>query len=49
LLLPAQVINEPPSVPMNRLLRPTFDLLWNGFGHPKSPNFDSQGNYLLAQ
>lgn len=27
------------------VLRPLFDLLWNGFGQIGSPNYDSQGKY----
>ncbi len=28
-----------------KVLKPTFDLLWNSFGFPASPNYDSNGEY----
>jgi hypothetical protein len=48
LLLPAQVIPNVDNTSVATvitLLRPTSDLLWNGFGHRASINFDNQGQY----
>jgi hypothetical protein len=35
------------SIDMATLLRPIFDVLWNAFGQPCSPNYNGSGNYQL--
>jgi hypothetical protein len=48
LLLPSQVITQSEGIDnIGTLLRPTFDLLWNGFGYTGSVNFDEHGRYRL--
>lgn len=48
--LPSQVFNEADGgTGSTILLRPTFDLMWNAFGHPGSPNYDNSGQYRVAQ
>jgi hypothetical protein len=45
--LPAQLLSDADKDADARvLLRPTFDLLWNGFGHARSPNYDHNGHYV---
>jgi hypothetical protein len=44
--LPSQVFNDADTnANTGVLLRPTFDLLWNGFEHARSPNYDNAGGY----
>jgi hypothetical protein len=45
LFLPSQIIPE--ETPVETLLRPTFDLLWNGFGYAGSINFDEHDRYRV--
>jgi hypothetical protein len=49
LLLPSQVIMQSEDTPVQTLLRPTFDLLWNGFGYAGSINFDEHGRYRVQR
>lgn len=45
--LPAQLLSDADkNVDARVLLRQTFDLLWNGFGHARSPNYDLNGHYV---
>jgi hypothetical protein len=47
---PSQVFNEADvGIGSTVLLRPSFDLMWNAFGHPGSPNYDNSGQYRVAQ
>jgi hypothetical protein len=32
-----------------KLLRPFFNLIWNAWGHPFSPNYDKEGNWKLSR
>ena len=44
--LPSQAFNDADlNSNTGVLLRPTFDLLWNSFGHARSPNYDNEGRY----
>jgi hypothetical protein len=27
------------------MMRPVFDMVWNVWDHPRSPNFDEDGNW----
>jgi hypothetical protein len=36
--------SEPSDIP--RLLKPVFDMVWNGFGHGRSNKYDAVGNWL---
>jgi schlafen family protein len=49
LLLPSQVITQSEGIHIGTLLRPTFDLLWNGFGYSSSVNFDERGRYRVQR
>jgi hypothetical protein len=49
LLLPSQVLTQAAGTPVTTLLRPTFDLLWNGFGYAGSINFDERGRYRVQR
>ena len=46
LSLPAIEVTEPDMNPAH-VLRPLFDLLWNAFGQPGSPNFKRDGQWSL--
>lgn len=52
LIFPELVIEEYPSTDFDALkqslarqMRPAFDILWNTYGLPESPNFDKEGNW----
>ncbi|MCF4166661.1 ATP-binding protein [Zavarzinia compransoris] len=48
MLLPELMIDEAlTKVAPTAILRPLFDLMWNGFGQYGSPNYDRDGNYRL--
>jgi hypothetical protein len=34
------------SMPVGKILKPLFDLVWNACGYPSSENFDPDGNWL---
>jgi hypothetical protein len=34
------------SMPVTKILRPLFDLVWNACGYPRSENFDSEDNWI---
>lgn len=44
LILPETVV-EDFSTPVNTILKPIFDLVWNTCGYPSSRNFDAKGNW----
>ena len=44
LLLPEAVVETYDLTPV-ALLRPTFDLVWNACGYPRSENFDTNGDW----
>ncbi len=44
LILPETVVQDF-SAPVNEVLKPMFDLVWNACGYPSSRNFDAQGNW----
>ena len=33
-------------MPVTKILRPLFDLVWNARGYPRSENFDSEDNWI---
>ncbi|BER91782.1 MAG: hypothetical protein PWP60_1348 [Candidatus Atribacteria bacterium] len=43
LFIPEVVIENYASLEPDKLLRPCFDVLWNAFGFPGSPNYDQDG------
>jgi len=45
LVLP-EVVVENFATPVNEILRPIFDLIWNACGFPASENFDADGNWI---
>jgi hypothetical protein len=48
IILPETVVNEF-SVPVGKILKPLFDLVWNACGYPESKNFDAQGNWVARR
>ena len=44
IILPEIMIEEPDGEPF-KVLKPTFDLVWNAFGMVGSPNYDTDGNW----
>ncbi len=40
-----EILIEDYSADIARLLRPSFDALWQACGHEKSPNYDDEGNW----
>lgn len=47
-LLPEMLIDDATiAASPSTWLRPTFDLLWNSFGHSGSPNYDRDGHYAV--
>lgn len=44
LILPESVV-EDLNVPLSKVLKPMFDLIWNACGFLKSKNFDDEGNW----
>jgi len=44
IILPDILIEKSPEK-ISTDLRPLFDLLWNAFGFPDSPNYDKEGNW----
>lgn len=44
LILPESVV-EDFNVPLDKVLKPIFDLIWNACGFVKSKNFDDEGNW----
>jgi hypothetical protein len=44
-ILPETLI-EDLSMPVAKILRPLFDLVWNACGYPRSENFDSEDNWI---
>ena len=44
LLFPEILIETLPQVDLPALLKPTFDMVWNAAGYPRSLNYDAQGN-----
>jgi hypothetical protein len=49
LLLPAQVFAHSDEMSVGTVLKPTFDLLWNGFGYAGSMNYDDLGQYRVQR
>jgi len=47
LILPAVVIGEY-TESVEKLLQPTFDLVWNACGLPKSENYDPNGEFFIT-
>lgn len=45
LLLPEIVVTDA-ALAADKVLRPTFDLLWNAFGYPRSFSFGADGRYV---
>jgi hypothetical protein len=45
IVLPESVV-EDLSIPVGKVLRPLFDVVWNACGLPRSENFDSDGNWI---
>ena len=45
LILPETVV-EDFSMPVGKVLKPMFDIVWNACGYPSSKNFDSEGNWI---
>jgi len=41
-----EVLVEDLSMPVAKILRPIFDLIWNACGYPRSENFDSNDNWI---
>jgi hypothetical protein len=48
IILPETLV-EDLSMPIGRILKPLFDLVWNACGFPSSRNFDSEGNWIDRQ
>jgi hypothetical protein len=44
-ILPETLV-EDFSMPVTKILRPLFDLVWNACGYPGSENFDSGDNWI---
>ena len=44
MILPEVTIEDRSEQPYN-ILRPVFDMVWNGFGFIRSLNYDEQGNW----
>jgi hypothetical protein len=44
-ILPETLV-EDLSMPITKILRPIFDLVWNACGYPRSENFDSEDNWI---
>jgi Putative DNA-binding domain len=44
-ILPEALV-EDLSMPVAKILRPIFDLVWNACGYPRSENFDSEDNWI---
>ena len=45
IILPESVV-ENLSIPVGKVLKPVFDLVWNACGFPRSENFDPEGNWI---
>jgi hypothetical protein len=45
LTLPETIVQDF-SIPVGRILKPMFDLVWNACGQPSSKNFDAEGNWV---
>jgi hypothetical protein len=45
LTIPESIV-EDLSIPVGRILKPMFDLIWNACGFPSSENFDSDGSWI---
>lgn len=45
IVLPESVV-EDLAMPVSKILKPLFDLVWNACGYPTSENFDSDGNWI---
>lgn len=45
LILPETVVYDF-SMPVGRILKPMFDLVWNACGQPASKNFDAEGHWV---
>jgi hypothetical protein len=45
-LLADEVLIENVGEPVEKMLRPVFDQIWNAFGYPRSLNYDRSGNWL---
>lgn len=45
LLLPETVVQDF-SMPVGKILKPMFDLVWNACGQPSSKNFDAEGKWV---
>jgi hypothetical protein len=48
LILPETIVQDF-SVPVGKILKPLFDLVWNACGQPSSWNFDADGNWVERQ
>jgi Putative DNA-binding domain len=44
-----EVILEDLHISPATMLRPLFDMIWNACGHPRSPNFDIDGNWTVGR
>ncbi len=45
LVLPETLVQEF-SMPVGKILKPAFDMIWNTCGYPSSRNFDAEGNWV---
>ncbi len=45
ILIPEGIINSLDIVP-EKILRPSFDMVWNAFGYARSFNYDENGNWV---
>jgi hypothetical protein len=45
LVLPETLVQEF-SMPIGKIVKPAFDMIWNACGHPSSKNFDAEGNWV---
>ncbi len=45
LVLPETIVQDF-SMPVGKILKPLFDLVWNACGQPSSKNFDAEGNWV---
>jgi hypothetical protein len=48
LVLPETVVDEF-SMPVGKMLKPLFDLVWNACGYASSQNFDPEGNWVVRR
>ena len=44
-LLASEALADSFNITPERLLKPTFDSIWNAFGYPRSPSYDESGDW----